>query len=215
MSEKTMQDRRHELKMLVYGFILTTIVGGFLAFLYQYIQENQKIKAEKRQEEINIMEQRREQATALFNEISPLIDTRLYDWRRLAWGLEDRIHEDSLKSRYAEYIQVFYSWNHNLNKNRALICRFFGPELGGQFEEIIMPKFRELHESIIGLYRIPRSSRPLIPTDNLNSLADSLNDVIYTFNNAMAELIRSGKVGLTDPGKACDISETNTTNQGD
>jgi hypothetical protein len=215
MADKTERDKKHDIKMLVLGFILTTIVGGLLTFLYQYIQEAQKLKAEKRQEEINIMEQRRGQATVLFNEISPLIDTRLYDWRRVAWGLEDRISEDSLKSRYAEYIQVFYTWNHNLNKNRALICRFFGPDLGSQFEEFIMPKFSELHEIILGIYRLPPASRPLIVADSLNSLADSLNNVIYGFNNSMAELIRSGKIGLTDPGKACSITDAEIFKQGD
>jgi hypothetical protein len=206
MAEKTEQDRKHDFKMLIYGFVFTTLVGGLLTFWFQHFQDNQKIAADKRAEEVKITEQRQEQATALFNELSPLIDTRLYDWRRLAWGIEDRISEDSLKGRYAEYQEVFYKWNHNLNRNRALVCRFFGPELGEQFEGIIMPKFSDLHDTIIVLYRMPRSSRPIIPPDDLNSLADSLNDVIYKFNNSMAELIRSGKVGVTDPGKACEIS---------
>jgi len=204
--EKTIREKKHEIKMALLNFGLITLVGGFLTFLYQYFQEDRRVKADKRQAEMNILEQRRTQATVLFNEISPLIDTRLYTWRRVAWGLQDRIAEDSLRSRYNEYIQVFYTWNHNLNKNRALICRFFGPELGSKFEDYIVPEFIELHKSIIFLYRLPRSLRPIIYTDSLNSLADPLNDDIYEFNNAMAELIRSGNVGLTDPGKACDLN---------
>ena len=202
MADKTKLDRRHDFLMLILGFILTTVAGACLAFYFQRLQDNQRIEADKRQEDVKIMEQRRDQATILFNELSPLIDTRLYDWRRLAWGIEDAIPEDSLKIRYSEYMGIFYNWNHNLNKNRALVCRFFGPELGEQFEGFIMPGFYDLHSTIINIYRLPRSLRLRIPSDSLNSLADSLNSVVYEFNNSMAELIRSGRVGLTDPGKA-------------
>lgn len=203
MTVKTKEDRRHDWLLLIIGFFLTTVVGGILTFLSQHIQEGQRIEADKRADSVRIMEQRREQATSLFDELSPLMDTRLYDWRRLAWGIEDRIPEDSLRKRYSEYQEVFYQWNHNLNKNRALVCRFFGPGLGEIFERQITPQFIELHEALYSIYKMPRSDRPLIPADSLNSLADSLNDVIYTFNNSMAELIRSGQVGLTNPGSAC------------
>ena len=210
--EKTKREKKHEINLIVLGFLLTTLGGGILTFLYQWIQDNRRAQSDKMQAELNIMEQRRTQATALFNEISPLIDTRLYNWRRLAWGLEGSIPEDSLKARYTEYMHVFFEWNHNLNKNRALICRFFGPQLGEQFEEVIMPELRELHNTIISIYRTPRSFRHIIPSDSLNSLADPVNDVIYQFNNSMSELIRSGNVGLTDPGKACDIMVVDSIN---
>ena len=131
--EKTTREKKHEFRMIFFNFLLITVGGGCLTSFYQWLQDGRRIQSDKSQAEINIMEQRRTQATTLFNEISPLIDTRLYNWRRLAWGLEDRIPEDSLKIRYNEYLEIFYAWNHNINKNRALICRFFGPQLGEQF----------------------------------------------------------------------------------
>jgi hypothetical protein len=202
---KNQKDQKHDLKMIVYGFILTGILGTSITFLFNHLENHHKIEADRRADSVRIMEQRREQATIVFNELSPLMDSRLYNWRRLAWGLEDQIPEDSLKQRYAEYEETFFKWNRNLNKNRALVCRFFGPDLGETFEGTIMPQFSDLHRVVHELYKTTRSRRPLIPSDSLNSLADSLNSVIYDFNNSMAERIRSGRVGLTDPGKACEF----------
>jgi hypothetical protein len=203
MAGKTKEDRSHELRLLLIGSFITVVVGGGLTAWSQRFQENQRIEAEKRADSVRIMEQRREQATSLFDELSPLMDTRLYKWRQLAWALEDRIAEDSLRKRYSDYQEVFYQWNYNLNKNRALVCRFFGPDLGEIFERQITPDFIELHQALYEIYKMPRSERPFIPSDSLNSIADSLNEVIYSFNNSMAELIRSGQVGLTNPGSAC------------
>ena len=204
MAERTNQDRKHERSLLLLGFLLTT-AGGLLSFSFQGWQENRKLKADERSENSRLMEQRQNQATELFNELSPMIDTRLYNWRRLAWGIEDQIPEDSLKKRYLEYQDVFLKWNRNLNRNRALVCRFFGPEIGEQFENIIIPQFRILQIAITPIYRTPKRSRPFFSSGNLVCLSDSLNETIYEFNNSMAELIRSGKVGLMDPGKACDL----------
>jgi hypothetical protein len=202
MTDKTKDDRQHELKLLIWGFVLTTVTGGLLSFFFQELQEGQKVKADERSENARIMEQRQLQATELFNELSPIIDTRLYNWRRLAWGIEDQIPEDSLKKRYLEYQEVFLKWNRNLNRNRALVCRFFGPDL---LENNIVPQFRNLQIVIMNIYNTPRASRPAFNNGNLDCLSDSLNEVIYEFNNSMAESIRSGQVGLMDPGKSCDL----------
>jgi hypothetical protein len=203
MTTKNAKDRLHDFKMVVVASLFT-IVGILLTLLFQYFQNNRQIEEQNRQDASKISEQRRDQATLLFNELSPLIDTRLYNWRQIAWGLEDTIPEDALKKRYSVYQETFYQWNHNLNKNRAFVCRFFGPKLGETFELQITPGFIYLHQAIYKLIKMPRNLRPIIPPDSLNSLADSLNDIIYQFNNDMAELIRSGKVGLTDSTQACD-----------
>jgi len=203
MTQKSKNDRVHEYKLLILGFFLTSIIGGLITFSSQSFQERQKIEADRRADYIKIMEQRREQATILFNELSVLIDTRLYNWRRLSWALEDDIYRDSINKRYYEYQDIFLKWNHSLNKNRALVCRFFGANLGDLFDRQIMPMFRELHDTIIKVYRMPRTLRQGLGPIRLNYLADSLNNIVAKFNDSMAELIRSGKVGLTDPGNAC------------
>src|ERR1700743_896298 len=106
MAVKSKEERAHDRNMLILGFIFTGVIGTLITFLFQHLEDSQKIDADKRSESVRIMDKRRKQATTVFNELSPLMDTRWYNWRRLAWGLEDRIPEDSLKKRYAEYEDV-------------------------------------------------------------------------------------------------------------
>ncbi|MBD2716450.1 hypothetical protein KBK19_15520 [Microvirga sp. STR05] len=207
MADKTPDDRRHDIKLLKYGFLLTTLVGGVLTLLFQLIQNQQNHKAAEKAENVKIMEQRRAQATSLFEEFSPLMDTRLYHWRQVAWAIEDRISEDSIRKRYAAYQHVFHKWNFSLNKNRALICRFFGPEIGSRFESQIIPQFNGIQDTIRKIIKMQPSQRPIYQSDEINSLADALNTQIYKMNNEMAEAIRSGDIGPTNPGEACDFND--------
>jgi hypothetical protein len=45
---KTISDKKHEMKMLVWGFLLTTLVGGILTFLNQYLQDGRILGESKR-----------------------------------------------------------------------------------------------------------------------------------------------------------------------
>ena len=114
--------------------------------------------------------------------------------------------EPELQARYGEYRDTLRDWVYRLNRRRALLCRFFGPEIGGEFENRIMPEFNRLHARIIDLVRMPRAQRDAFSPNQLNSEADQLNNVTYLFNNRLAEAIRSGNVGSVDPGGACDFS---------
>lgn len=178
--------------MLIYGFAFTTILGGLFTFALQSMDTRQKLR-----------EQHREQATRLFDELSPLMDTRLYAWRRVAWGLEAGMAEDSLRAIYEDYNKSVRAWNNSLNRNRALACRFFGPSTGSQLEAEIAPRFAVLQDTITKLMRLSREARPRFRPNVLNKLADPLNNKIYKFNDLMAEAIRSGKIGEVDPGDGC------------
>lgn len=75
----------NQLVPVVAGFFLTTIIGGLLGFLLQNRSwENQhKVLAneQERQRTLQIAEQERKEAVQIFDEISRLMDKRLYRLR--------------------------------------------------------------------------------------------------------------------------------------
>ena len=73
MVEKTSKEMKHELKMLILSFILVTLIGGALTAFYGFLNDKW-----------SLAEERRSEATLLFREISTIMDTRLYLWRKIA-----------------------------------------------------------------------------------------------------------------------------------
>ncbi|MCL1068900.1 hypothetical protein L2735_19250 [Shewanella olleyana] len=190
---KTTEEMKHEKTLLVLSFVLITLLGGGLTSYYGHLQNKWSIS-----------EQRRTEATLLYKEISMLMDTRLYKWRKVGWATEDKKDSEFIWSLYADYAKVLNDWNNSLNKNRALLCRYFGPELGAVFEREIRPGFNELQA--IFRERLKTSSAKKtteIASSEIVSKAKNLNVAIYRFNNKAAEIIRSGDIGVSDPGKAC------------
>jgi hypothetical protein len=206
MASKTPEDKKHDARMLLFTFLLTTVLGGALTFIFQTYENRRSENASERLEESKLIEQRRQDASKLYDEISPLMDTRLYEWRQVAWALEDKVPDKELNRRYEEYRKSLLKWVHSLNRNRALVCRYFGPAAGLQFEAEIMPEFIQLQNKIRPLIKMHRDRRPSFGEDSLNLLGNNLGHKIYMFNNMLAEAIRSGNVALTDSNSSCDFS---------
>jgi hypothetical protein len=205
MANKTADDRRHEYRLLLTGFVLTTVVGGLLTFTFQWLSDRQKANEADRASSEQISEQRRTDASKVFAEVSELLDTRLYKWRQVAWAVEKALPASQIEEAYTSYRDTLFQWNFRLNKNRALICRFFGPEAGSQFETRIMPKLNALHEHLVQSKNTP--PKKAVEPNSISGLADPVNNEIYEFNNRLAESIRSGRIGLTDPANACDFHQ--------
>jgi hypothetical protein len=196
MAEKTRAEMRHELLLLVLGFVFTTLVGTTLTFVYDEFRERAKLR-----------EQRRAEATEVFENLSRLMDTRLYRWRQVAWAVEDGKPVPEIVSKYNTYQQALFDWTYTLNRNRSLVCRYFGPEAGTVFEREIITGFNEIQAALRTRLQTNLSTLPTsISRDSLNYIADPLNVSIYLFNNELAEGIRAGDLGSSDPGRECDIT---------
>jgi Tfp pilus assembly protein PilN len=63
---------------LIVGFLLTTVAGGVLGYFFQSRSWSHQYDAQFR-------EQERERAAKAFDEISRLLDKRLYRLRQLYW----------------------------------------------------------------------------------------------------------------------------------
>ena len=177
--------RYHDLVILLFGFILTTLVGGFLAQSWQ--TRSARIAREAEQKRV---EQRA--ATQVFEELSRIMDKRLYRMRRVHNGLGSNLSKEKMSARWEAYREVLFEWNENLNRNLALVKRYFGDDARNVLEYKIQARFIEFGRLLEGG---PYPENIKSKYDHRQSVADDLNDVIYQFDIALISDIQSGNIG--------------------
>jgi hypothetical protein len=76
---------------IIIGFLLTTVLGGLLGSFFQnrtWDHQNKIQQAEQeRLRETQLAEEKRDKALQIFDEISRLMDKRLYRLRLVYWSL--------------------------------------------------------------------------------------------------------------------------------
>jgi len=110
-----------EVVLLILGFILTTIVGGFLTDRVQR-------RAWLQQHQIQSCEAEQEIRTKGFAQLSNRMDTRLLRMRELAWALE---HAKTLKDVEQERRlnrEARDDWSSRVNSTLAFIQVYFDPD---------------------------------------------------------------------------------------
>jgi len=115
--------------LLVLGFVLTTVVGGVLGYYFQ-----------RRTWDANRRESERSAAADVFDGISRGMDERPYRMRLVYWGLR-RGDEDRIAAAMAEYRATLVKWNDNLNRNLALVQRYFGREVWAFLSGVLYEEF--------------------------------------------------------------------------
>src|SRR5437868_13056518 len=129
---------QNQIIILFVGFLLTTVVGGLLGYFFQN-------RAWKHQNDAKIFDAERAAATKIFEDISSLMDKRLYRMRQLNWKLGSTATEiEIIEGHMNEYRQVLYEWNDNLNRNLALTLRYFGKEIRKDLEGIVYEEFKKI-----------------------------------------------------------------------
>ena len=180
------------LVLLVVGFALTTVGGGVFAYLLQN-------RSWARQHEVTLAQAEREAALHVFEELSTLMDRRLYRMRRLEGVLSDtEAADDELHGALADYRVVLFEWNDSLNRNLARVETYFGRSVRVYLELHVYEGFKALHQLLMSM----RSRR--LRDSPIASAADALqplSDRIYDLNAAMGELVRGGRVGRDVPAK--------------
>lgn len=176
----------NELVLLFIGFVLTVIVGGLISTLIQNRTWDHQNSEIIKKEEI-------ENAQKVFEEISSLIDSRMYLTRRLVWGHIRKINKDEIEKRFTRYDEMLYDWNLSLNKRQSLIKRYFGPLQRESFEFQIHDKFRIISQELDSLIRVNSKS----PNEyvKIQEKLDQINDMIYGYNITLLNQIKKGQVG--------------------
>jgi hypothetical protein len=179
-----------ELVLVVVGFALTTVGGGVLGYLLQN-------RSWSRQHEVTLEQAQREAALRIFEELSTLMDRRLYRMRRLEGVLSDpEAADDELEKALADYRGVLFEWNDSLNRNLARVETYFGRSVRMYLELHVYEGFKALHQRLMSM----RKKRAA--DSHVASVADALeplSDRIYDLNAAMGELVRGGLVGSHVP----------------
>ena len=180
---------------VVVGFILTTVVGGLLGYFFQQ-------RSWSHQHRVEGAARQRDRAVELFDELSRLLDRRLSRMRRLHWSLindgEAPRSEDS-RGRMADYVAVLYDWNDSINRNLALLQRYFGQGMRDRLDNEIGVRQRELGEELESLWN--GRSRVANEGGSVEERFDRLADLIYEFNVDMITSIQQGDIGSTSPAR--------------
>lgn len=178
-----------ELLLLVVGFVLTTVVGGYLG---SYLQN----RAWRNQHDVELRDADRATAIHTYTELSKLLDKRLYRMRQLSWALREGDDAEDIGTHLASYRDVLVEWNDALNRNLAMTEAYFGRVVRDLLENSVYEQFaavgRRLDSAVRAHLRGETRTRLTAGTDkNLTVLSLS----IYRVNVEMLRLIQQEAVG--------------------
>ena len=181
-----------QIVVLLPGFILTTVLGGLLG---HYLQN----RAWKHQNNARLLETERQAATAIYEDLSTLLDKRLYRMRQLCWKLG--MDDDALIEQHMErYREVLYEWNDSLNRNLARVQNYFGDTVRGQLEHVIYEEFARLGSQLEGRYAAREAGADELRLEAVEKDLDTLSSYIYVLNVSLISLIQAGRFGIWREG---------------
>lgn len=185
------------------GFALTTLIGGWWA---SYLQQ----RAWNRQNEVRLIEAAIERAGAACQEITSLLDRRLFRMQRLTWaatrGRADEVDLDELERRRQDYVAILFEWNDHLNTNLSLVGTYFGEGARAALDQLY-EDFSRVGAKVEGMVRAARSgedTRELgaeLASEIEGWSPHSLNDHVYQFGVRLMSQLREGQVGQAAPDK--------------
>jgi peptidoglycan hydrolase-like protein with peptidoglycan-binding domain len=197
-----MQGRRErqmgqQLLLLVVGFVLTSVLGGLLGYLLQS-------RAWAHQHDVQRRDEERQQALKTFEEISLLLDRRLYRMRRLYWAARRKAQgtgdEAGLTSAQDDYREVLAEWNDNLNRTLALVETYFGSQTRTMLEDEVYDEFADTGrglEEIVRMVLAAGGERIEIP--RFGYRVTSLSHRVYELNVRMLRLLEDESIGRSTP----------------
>jgi len=174
-----------DLIKLSIGFLLTTLCGGFLGFLFQRRHARYQWLRSRWEKEL-------EEAQAVFEDVSRLLDRRLYRTRQLLWSLNRS--PDLRQERISEYRIVVTEWNDNINRILALLAIHFDNERRNDVDEKIGAEFVVIGRSLERALR----GEPKVDVDKLEVRLDQLASQIYSFNLGLLKDIRMKRRTLSE-----------------
>lgn len=172
---------------IVAGFVLTTVLGGALGFFFQRRTWNH-------QHSVQIRDQRKERAGRIFEEVSRLMDRRLYRLRLLYWSLPAGNSAGTLSDladqRMEYYREILFEWNDGINRNLALIQQYFGDGARRDFDRSVGAEFVALGAAVERLWG-DRHAVGAVEQSQLHQRIDGLNAMIYRYNVRMIDAMQT------------------------
>lgn len=182
-----------QIVLLLIGFVLTTVVGGLLGSYFQ----NRNWKHQNR---VKLAESERAAATQIFENISSLMDKRVYRMMQLNWKIRsDATDNDTLEKQMKKYREILYEWNDSLNSNLALTQSYFGTKIRNYLEGTIYEKFSAIGASLEKGYTERKKTGKADGFKKTTLGLTNLRHNIYRLNMLMIGLIQKGEVGIFNP----------------
>jgi hypothetical protein len=184
-----------QLLLLFAGFVLTTVLGGGLGYLFQrrsWAHQHETVRAE----------QELQQAMKVFEEVSGLLDKRLYRMRRLYWAAKGAARDQesaALAAPLDDYRETLEVWNDNLNRNLALVHAYFGRGARRRLELELYEEYAAIGRALEDFVRAVSVAAEDIEVPPLGRRLSHLGHRVYLFNLYMLELLRTGQLGDKAP----------------
>ena len=176
--------------LLLLGFVLTSVVGGALAYLFQQRAWRHQYETERR-------DLQRQLALKTFEELSALLDQRLYRMRLIFWAAKRLAlrpgQAASLNAELTDYRAVLRVWNDNLNRNLALIDTYFGEAARRQLEDDLFAEYVAIGEELDEFVReVSADGKTPVRVRPIGTRLSELSHRVYGFNVLMLRSLRDG-----------------------
>lgn len=159
------------------------VVGGTaIGTLYQH-------KSSEEQNYLLMIENDRKQAEHIFNEVSNLMDDRLYKTRRL---LSAYVQDDNEKVEYSKQslVSQLEIWNANLGRMYTLIEEYYGVKFRNFFKNRIQDPFTDT-----GNHIIYEGAKTVQEQNKIRSTLKQIEADIDVFDKMMLNAIINNRVG--------------------
>jgi hypothetical protein len=179
-----------DLTELLLGFLLTTVLGGLLGYYFQN-------RAWRHQFRVQLLEAEQATATKLFEELSRLMDKRLYRMRQVHWNLKKEVPRGAIEEHMKRYRDVLYEWNDSLNRNLALTETYFGSGIRTHLEDTVYESFSRIGTALESRYRGTLAGEEPEGEKKASRDLSVLGSEIYRLNVSMIRSIQSRQAGLS------------------
>jgi len=193
-----------QLLLLVVGFALTSVAGGALGSWFQRRawahQHEIQLRDEERQREAQRQDEEHQRALKTFEEVSQLLDRRLYRMRRLYWAARETAAGtgdlERLAAARADYRAVLAEWNDNLNRNLALVETYFGTPARNAMSGQIYEGFAALGRGLEEIVKMASAAADgPVEVPRFGYRVTRLSRAVYALNLQMLRQLRDGSIG--------------------
>lgn len=185
------------LVLLLVGFVLTSGIGGLLGYLFQQ-------RAWRHQHRVQREELLRDQALRTFEQVSTLLDQRLYRMRMVFWAARNRARRTTdnrqLNLALDDYRAALRVWNDNLNRNLALVDTYFGQQARSRLEYQLYEHFSAIGEELdVFVREVSRRGPEPVDVRPIGGRLQELSRSVYDFNVLLLRGVRDGRLGKDAP----------------
>jgi hypothetical protein len=189
----------NEIIPLIVGFVLTTVLGGWLGARLQQRTWDHQNEVQLRQDELR-------RADNVCQSVSKLLDKRLYRMRRFYFALAPHSgvpeRSERIQVCLKEYDDVLYEWNDVLNLNLALMGTYFGERARKQLGFTLYEHFEKVGAALENCYdRSVQGGEVECNLAEIKGELDSLEKQVYELGLFMMTRLRDGDVGRTAPDR--------------